>query len=164
MVLQLRWLMDDKNEEEEEKKKKTQYCTQNEKHNQEIACHWQDASSWLTAHRRMLVIWEIIIHFWSIISRWSKVEIKFSPKYKNLRIASTMSGLVDMWVSELEKLKEKGRHSFFSGEPSGQVKSDKCLPEKEELVSGHRRFQSEAWPVLLRTEITIHLLVECLGP
>lgn len=48
-----------------------------------------------------------------------------------------MSGLVDIWTSQLEKLREKGQQSFFSEEPiSGQVLPVKVVSEMEE-IAGH---------------------------
>lgn len=74
-----------------------------------------------------------------------------------------MSGLVDIWTSQLEKLREKGQQSFFSWEPiSGPVQPVKVVPEKEK-VSGHG-LQFGAWPVIPPTEATFSLFMECFSP
>lgn len=74
-----------------------------------------------------------------------------------------MFALVDIWTSQVEKLRQKGQQNFFSREPmTRQEQPAKAQPEKEG-VSGHG-LQLAALPVMPPTEATFSLFMECFSP
>ncbi|KAK9291933.1 hypothetical protein L1049_019885 [Liquidambar formosana] len=81
-----------------------------------------------------------------------------------------MSGIVDMWTSEVARLREKGRTIFSSGSSPSTLESSQqqvVRAEKESLTRsfpGLTRLTGVNSPVLLYSEASVNMLVECFSP
>ncbi|KAK9988227.1 hypothetical protein SO802_028466 [Lithocarpus litseifolius] len=79
-----------------------------------------------------------------------------------------MSGLVDMWTSQMAKLREKGQTMFSNGSSLTNAESSQRVQanEKEEsstgLVPAFSRFMRVNSPVVLYSEASVSVL-ECLS-
>ncbi|GMY05907.1 hypothetical protein FCV25MIE_01146 [Fagus crenata] len=76
-----------------------------------------------------------------------------------------MSGLVDMWTSEMAKLREKGQTIFSNGTSPTNAESNQRVQPKEGsstgLVTAFSRFMPINSPVVLCSEASLSMLVDC---
>ncbi|PON56974.1 hypothetical protein PanWU01x14_177040 [Parasponia andersonii] len=83
-----------------------------------------------------------------------------------------MSGLVDMWTTEMAKLKEKGQTLFSKGSGPSNAGSFDVVKEKEGssvsasngLSSAFSRVMGANSALALCSEASISMIVECSSP
>ncbi|PIA52423.1 hypothetical protein AQUCO_01000354v1 [Aquilegia coerulea] len=78
-----------------------------------------------------------------------------------------MSGLIDMWTSELAKLRQKGETMFTNGAknpPAGTELKSKSIFGSSPLALSPIFHSKPAGTEVIYTEATISMLMDCFSP
>ncbi|PIA52422.1 hypothetical protein AQUCO_01000353v1 [Aquilegia coerulea] len=77
-----------------------------------------------------------------------------------LRIKINMSALIDIWTSELAKMREKGETLFPSGSKNPATGAE--VKSKSSIFA--RLFEFKAGSEVVYSEATISMILECISP